>query len=72
MLFVLLTAILLRRLKIAPPLSRACPLTGITGVWYDQIHDGGVAAPMLFVLLTAILLGLKLPHLFHGRVLSLG
>ena len=31
-------------------------LTGVTGVWYDRIHDGGVAAPMLFVLLTVFLL----------------
>ena len=54
MLFVLLTAILLRWLKISPPLSWPCPLTGVTGVWYDRIHDGSVAPPMLFVLLTAI------------------
>ena len=49
MLFVLLAAILLRWLKIAPPLSWLCPLTGVTGVWYDRIHDGSVAPPMLFV-----------------------
>ena len=47
--FVLLTAILLRWLKISPPLSRPCPLTGVTGVWYDRIHDGSVGPPMLFV-----------------------
>ena len=69
---VLLTAILLRRLKIAPPLSRPCPLTGVTGVWYDRIHDCSVAPPMLFLLLTAILLGLKLLHLLSVCVLSLG
>ena len=63
MLFVLLTAILLRWLKIAPPFSWPCPLTGVTGVWYDRIHNSSVALPMLFVLLTAILLGLKLLHL---------
>ena len=43
-------------LKIAPPPFRLCPLTGVTGVWYDWIYEGNVAAPMLFVLLTAILL----------------
>ena len=54
--FVSLTAILLRQFKITPPLSRWCPLAGVTDVWIDRIHDGSVAVPMLFVLLTAIFL----------------
>ena len=46
----------LARLKIARPPSRPCSLTGVTSVWYDWIYEANVAAPVLFVLLTAILL----------------
>ena len=52
MLFVCSVDSYLTRLKIAPPPSWSCPLTG---VWYDWIYEGNIAASM-FVLLTAILL----------------
>ena len=35
--------------NVSPPPSPPSRLTGVTGVWYDRIHEGSAAPPMLFV-----------------------
>ena len=58
---------------VSPPLSPPSPLTGVTGVWHDRIHEGSVATFMLFVCsLDSHLTRLKIAPPQPGHVLSLG
>ena len=59
--------------NVSPPPSPPSPLTGVTGVWYDRIHEGSVATSMLFVCsLDSHLTRLKIAPPQPGHDLSLG